>query len=903
MSPSEIIAIDISSDDESIIVLDDKDKKGKSNQQAINKTLESRKRNSSKDVDGQPQNRKRQLMERELTPSPQLKMKKRSWPTSQETSDTTERGRSMIRKKVTLDVDDSDNDSADSYNSEIARYTLGYCNNLKRSSSNEKPFVTSSRQDEREKRKLTLCVDDSSDDDSLVDDSSDVDFYSAKADSLKRSNSSIHNVHGRSDKENDSWNCTRCTFSNSMTDISCQICNGDPPFNSSRKNQAKKSRSVSKRSREDANFKHSQSYLDSKPTAEEARDIAFAMKLQQEQEEERKQAKLDRKQQADTLLAMKRQQEEDKKIKHQQSLRNQKEESDQALAHLLQQEEDKSFTKADAEKEHEEMTKNITGKAYLLVQRIVALVENLKSHREYSHLVTLSSIETVAVDDLVFLSERLLEQQQEFGTNKNYVLGGNGVATSARNSIPTYIDIGYHYTDSNNMHHIRTNGLMSRQERTNSNISATSKGAVFGDGIYTANNPSNFSSYGNIGLVVARLQGNTVRVPMDMGLARLVNGESPETDSANTIIGDKTAHGNNWPSSDARHEFVLRKASQCLPMVKYNGSLLSQPNGLKCIAYLHDELQKIIDDLCNDEDAMKSKPSGSSKRSGAFGYARQVASGVGNNFTRPPSLGLSSAWTSSIMSAVAQAAQTLQGIPPTPMPAYTAPNSMQNQPSSVCSLTYKAPKNFKKSVSQSAFIRVFNSNLAPKEDCAICMSALRSPQPVISLKVCNHFFHTDCIEQSLKMKPQCPICRKALSEPQGKSPSGTMIISTTHSKCGGYNCGSIVINYSMKSSKQKSYHDNPGVTHGSKRATAYLPNNREGQDLLKRLKYAFSRGLTFTVGTSATSGVPNQCTWASIHHKTSLSGGLSCHGFPDPNYFVNCNEELNNLGVPKTHLL
>ena len=764
--------------------------------------------------------------------------------------------------------------------------------------------MTSSRQDENERRKLTLCVDDSSDDDdSLVDDSLDVDLYSAESDSLKQSSASIHNVHGRLDKENDSWNCTRCTFSNSMTDISCQMCNCDPPFNSSRKYQARASNSVSKKGQKDGSFKHSQSYLDSKPTAEEARDIAFAMELQQEEEDERKQVKLDRNKQEDVLLAMKLQQEEDEKIKEQQFLRNQKEESDQALAHLLQQQEDKSSTKADAKKEHEEMTNNITGKAYLLVQRIVALVENLKSLGEYSLLVTSSSIQTVAVDDLVFLSERLLEQQQDYSKSKNYVLGGNGVATSARNSIPTYIDIGYHYTDSNNMHHIRTNGLMSKQERTDSNISATSKGAVFGDGIYTANNPSNFSSYGNIGLVVARLQGTAVRVPMDMGLARLVSGESPETDSANTIIGDKTAHGNHWPSSDACHEFVLRKASQCLPMVKYDGSLLSQPNGLKCIAYLHDELQKIIDDLCNDENAMKSKPSGSSKRSGAFGYARQVASGVGTNFTRPPSLGLSSAWNSSIMSAVAQAAQTLQGIPPTPMPAYTVPNAMQNQPSSVCSLTYKAPKNFKKSVSQSAFVRVFNSNLAPEEDCAICMSALRSPQSVISLKVCNHFFHTECIEQSLKMKPQCPICRKALSEPQGKSPSGTMIVSTTHSKCGGYNCGSIVINYSMKSSKQKSYHDNPGVTHGSKRATAYLPNNQEGQDLLKRLKYAFSRGLTFTVGTSATTGVQNQCTWASIHHKTSLGGGLSCHGFPDPNYFVNCNEELDNSGVPKAHLL
>ena len=99
------------------------------------------------------------------------------------------------------------------------------------------------------------------------------------------------------------------------------------------------------------------------------------------------------------------------------------------------------------------------------------------------------------------------------------------------------------------------------------------------------------------------------------------------------------------------------------------------------------------------------------------------------------------------------------------------------------------------------------------------------------------------------------------------------------------------------------YHDNPGHPQTGKRVKAYLPNNTDGQQLLKRLKYAFMHGIIFTVGTSATTGKPNQCTWASIHHKTSLSGGMQRHGFPDPNYFVNCNEELDGVGVPAAHLL
>ena len=34
----------------------------------------------------------------------------------------------------------------------------------------------------------------------------------------------------------------------------------------------------------------------------------------------------------------------------------------------------------------------------------------------------------------------------------------------------------------------------------------------------------------------------------------------------------------------------------------------------------------------------------------------------------------------------------------------------------------------------------------------------------------------------------------------------------------------------------------------------------------------------------------------SIHHKTSSKRGP--YGYPDPGYFINCNEELDALGVP-----
>jgi len=102
----------------------------------------------------------------------------------------------------------------------------------------------------------------------------------------------------------------------------------------------------------------------------------------------------------------------------------------------------------------------------------------------------------------------------------------------------------------------------------------------------------------------------------------------------------------------------------------------------------------------------------------------------------------------------------------------------------------------------------------------------------------------------------------------------------------------------MPGGTQAQYHANPGWPYHGTTRTAFLPQCPSGRKLLKRLKYAWKRGLTFTIGTSLTTGRSDSIVWASIHHKTSLSGGVGCHGYPDPYYFVNCNVELDQIGVP-----
>lgn len=66
--------------------------------------------------------------------------------------------------------------------------------------------------------------------------------------------------------------------------------------------------------------------------------------------------------------------------------------------------------------------------------------------------------------------------------------------------------------------------------------------------------------------------------------------------------------------------------------------------------------------------------------------------------------------------------------------------------------------------------------------------------------------------------------------------------------------------------------------------------------ILRLLKTAWQRRLTFTIGTSVTTGEPNTVVWNEIHHKTDTANQHG-HGYPDPNYFVNVLSELAAQGV------
>ncbi|OWK06016.1 DTX3L [Cervus elaphus hippelaphus] len=82
-----------------------------------------------------------------------------------------------------------------------------------------------------------------------------------------------------------------------------------------------------------------------------------------------------------------------------------------------------------------------------------------------------------------------------------------------------------------------------------------------------------------------------------------------------------------------------------------------------------------------------------------------------------------------------------------------------------------------------------------------------------------------------------------------------------------------MITYTIEGGIQTKEHPNPGKIFSGIQRNAYLPDNKEGNEVLDLLRRAFDQKLIFTVGESRTLGISDVITWNDIHHKTSRTGG------------------------------
>ncbi|XP_064822212.1 E3 ubiquitin-protein ligase DTX3L-like isoform X2 [Oncorhynchus masou masou] len=181
-------------------------------------------------------------------------------------------------------------------------------------------------------------------------------------------------------------------------------------------------------------------------------------------------------------------------------------------------------------------------------------------------------------------------------------------------------------------------------------------------------------------------------------------------------------------------------------------------------------------------------------------------------------------------------------------------------------------------------------------NCSICMDRFINKRKLS----CSHEFCTDCLRKAVEFSgPRCPLCNDVFGKVEGDQPEGTMNVKHESYRCipGYRGSGMIVISYNIPSGKQTKKHSNPGKGFIGAHRIAYLPDNQEGNEVLKLLERAFNQKLIFTVGTSRTTGTDDCVTWNDIHHKTNIDGGAQVFGYPDPDYLSRVKSELKAKGI------
>lgn len=181
------------------------------------------------------------------------------------------------------------------------------------------------------------------------------------------------------------------------------------------------------------------------------------------------------------------------------------------------------------------------------------------------------------------------------------------------------------------------------------------------------------------------------------------------------------------------------------------------------------------------------------------------------------------------------------------------------------------------------------------EDCSICCNKYAKTSEHWKELECRHKLCVNCFEKIQITRTtmtglshtfmKCPFCLVTSGIEIGICPNGEMSERVIRSHCDGYeDWFTILIQYKVKTTVYRV------------KRFAFLPDNEEGRNILKLLRIAWDRRVILTIGTSHTTGIENSLVW-NIHHKTSQSGGVYCHGYPDPTYFERVLAELKSFGI------
>ena len=124
-------------------------------------------------------------------------------------------------------------------------------------------------------------------------------------------------------------------------------------------------------------------------------------------------------------------------------------------------------------KRREQLSSTNRARAEAFVRKFKGQYGHLSEYDPRSPEINNRGIRLVNLLDLVYFANCLFDTQDNFRAA--------GVSTT--------VDLGYHYTSSDNMPLVCQNGLLTKADREAVGIQSTFNGATFGDGVYTSNNP------------------------------------------------------------------------------------------------------------------------------------------------------------------------------------------------------------------------------------------------------------------------------------------------------------------------------------------------------------------------------------------------------------------------------
>eukprot|EP00439_Symbiodinium_sp_Y106_P080790 s383_g19.t1 len=177
------------------------------------------------------------------------------------------------------------------------------------------------------------------------------------------------------------------------------------------------------------------------------------------------------------------------------------------------------------------------------------------------------------------------------------------------------------------------------------------------------------------------------------------------------------------------------------------------------------------------------------------------------------------------------------------------------------------------------------SSSCPEEEiCCICLEGYSTVQ-----LPCGHRYHAECLDQWLQRRPTCPTCGQSYGDRTGSMPDGNMRWGWLNRSLSGYRCRTILLHFYFPTG---SLH---GRIYDGRSLHAFLPDDEQGRHLLALFQLAFRRRLMFSLSQSSTTGRLRP-TFA-MHLKTSMTGGPTRHGYPDPGYYASAVEELRGVGV------